>query len=207
MTRTANAKKALVTVMVALSVAPLIGACTPKWPGEEISGQDTDSVTAETTGKETDTEDDMAVSGKGTQQLEAYGIRTYVTKVGYKDGFGYDPVIISSKSDWDGFVATMANTLYDSDGNEISEPNPNLRDYDEEFFSHGNKLIIQYSDLGSSGYEPTITGMLTDGDTVDVTCEVLRPEGMFFTTDMSGFVIVAEVPADSGIASMKVLMD
>lgn len=192
----------------AVMAVGFLGACSLTGQGE---GQ-TDTPDIEVTDTEADvTEDETDDNGEGTamgtQQLEADGILAYVAQVGYKDGFGYDTVTISDKEGWDEFADAMADVYYDGDGTEMTSPNPALRDYDEGFFADGSKLLVTYMDLGSSGYNPTITGMHVDGDTATVTCDLGQVSGMFFTTDMSGFVTILEVPADSGVTAMKVLAD
>lgn len=124
---------------------------------------------------------------------------TCVCKVGYHSELGGTyGAVLRDRGAWEAFVSSVSGTTYFDDGtSEVVVPS-GLGDYSEEYFESGC-LAVAYSDLGSGGYDPSVTNMVVDGNTLTIEWSDNAIDGCFYTCDMSGFVVVVELPADSPV--------
>lgn len=166
-------------------------------------GDSSGSVGGETTPMQTEDVTGQDTKGGGSVITADGGISGYAVKVGYhSDLDGSEMVTIRSKDEWDAYSLSLAETYYDGQGNEIKASNDELHPYDDDFFSSGNLVVARYFSMGSGSYSPSLTDIeIDDRGTASVTCDYGVGDGdVLLTADMSGFVVVMEVPATSDVA-------
>lgn len=126
----------------------------------------------------------------------------YIVKVGYKPELGRTySKIISNKTDWDRFLKSMQDTIYDGQSGSYAVMPPGFRDYPESYFALG-KVAVAYAELGSGSTSPSIVGITEEGPTLRIQYdEGFRP-GYLYTCDMSGFVAVVELAPSSAVTTV-----
>lgn len=188
---------AITTASLAMSLG--VAACSSQRGNAE---QDSQTMTQADDEKGKDMPDDKGGSNtKG--DAAATGIETYVVKVGYRSTDDGGTRIIAGSQAWSDYVDYMADTYYDGLGNEVSERNKDFKDYPESFFENGGKIAVAYSSLPSGACSPTITDTKLEKGTLTVTYDTGVGDDVVTTTDMSGFVVVAEVPEGTSITQVK----
>lgn len=188
---------AIATASLAMSLGTV--ACSSQRGNAEQGSQTTTQADNEK-GKDMPNDKDYS-NTKGN--ANATDIETYVVKVGYRSTDDGGTRIISDSQAWSDYVDHMANTYYDGLGNEVSERNKDFKDYPESFFENGGTIAVTYSSLPSGACSPTITDTKLEKGTLTVTYDTGVGDDVVTTTDMSGFVVVAEVPEGLSITQVE----
>lgn len=129
-------------------------------------------------------------------------LTAYAVNVGNHDELGgYRTWVIRTRGEWDAFRDSMAYTVWTSTSGRVSIPVDGLGEYPDSFFDSGRMLAVAYSDLGSGSYNPYLTDVHEDGESLSIRYDI--PEaGELVTCDMSGFVAVVELPATSMVSDI-----
>jgi len=133
-------------------------------------------------------------------------IHAYTVKVGYLDNPLGDRRVIDSTDEWEDYARLMSKPVYDGQGNVTLVRPKGLKGYDQEFFATGNRLVATYQILSSGSYSPSVISCDVDERTGILVIEYKRDgrPGMALTMDMSGFIIVAEIPAGVSFDDIEV---
>ena len=129
-------------------------------------------------------------------------VSAYATKVGYFPETEEGTVFIKDADAWSDYVSSVSRVTYSDDGETATHPT-GLKEYSREFFTKGNRLLVRYQNLPTGSANPKVTSWSIDGDSVIVEWDDGIADDMVTTTDMSGFVIVAEIPAGGNLTQIK----
>lgn len=133
-------------------------------------------------------------------------IRAYATKVGYMEDLLGDQRVIGSEAEWAEYVKAVSQRVYDGQGNESLIRPKGLGEYGQGFFDGGSRLAVSYQPLSSGSYNPSVISCDVNEATGILVIEYKHADlyGMALTMDMSGCVIVAEIPAGVDFEDIEV---
>lgn len=149
----------------------------------------------------------MTESGSGSPSDEgvvsdATEVSAYAAKVGYLPEAGDGTVLIGDADAWRDYADSVSTVTYSDDGEARARP-AGLRDYGDDFFAKGNRLLVRYQDLPTGTARPKVTDWSVDGDAVIISWDDGIAQDMVVTTDMSGFVTVVEAPAGASLTRIE----